>query len=179
MEITKVPPLHCQWGHSVSTAVWLIMVCLAGGLAGGLWLNWVVKSAACSDVQGIQGPVCSSASHLVNSFNESDLFLGGLFFIRGVRGRSPRLGVCRLSGPVLEEHGWGEGLESGAWGTEGVGSENIQGLVGSILMSCFLCVQLLLEAEFPPHCSEVCPPELDSYLSVENLFYRSLYLLIM
>lgn len=55
--------------------------------------------------------VWSSASHLtlVNSSNEIGVFLGGLFFISRVRGRRPRLAVCRSE----RADSWGRGLRKG------------------------------------------------------------------
>lgn len=73
---------HCAPpAHLPPVAVWLIiMLCLAGCLAGGLQVNLILKSGAGCDVWGIEEGraelVWSSASHLtlVNSSNETRLF---------------------------------------------------------------------------------------------------------
>lgn len=74
---------HCAPpAHLPPVAVWLIiMLRLAGCLAGGLQVNLILKSGAGCDVWGIEEGraelVWSSASHLtlVNSSNETRLFL--------------------------------------------------------------------------------------------------------
>lgn len=95
----------------VPVVVWLIiMVCLAGGLRMNLIVNEQL-AVMCRASRGRVELVWSSARHLthVNSSNESGLFLGGLFFISGVRGRRPRLAGW-LSGRQLKRRAeeWGE-----------------------------------------------------------------------
>lgn len=68
------------------------------------WLRCAGHQGGCVEL------VWSLASHLthVNSSNESGLFLGGLFFISGVRGRRPQLAGW-LSGRQLKRRAeeWG------------------------------------------------------------------------
>lgn len=81
----------CTPAHLPPVAVWLIIVLrLAGCLAGGLQVNLILKSGAGCDVWGTE-LVWSSASHLtlVNSSNETaPPTVGSLFFsfVRRVRG---------------------------------------------------------------------------------------------
>ena len=137
-----VPPHTCTCG------------CLAYyyGLSGRL-PGWWSPSELDSEISsrlwcvGHQGNrvelVWSSASHLtlVNSSNESGLFLSGLFFISRVRGHRPRLAVCRSAWA----DGWGRGLKKGV--REGVIRAEGEGgkcsAASWLIILCFLCVLLL------------------------------------
>lgn len=112
----------------------------------------------CAEHQGGRAElVWSSASHLtlVNNSNESGLFLGGLFFIRGVRGRRPRLAGFRIwEGRQLKK-----GVREGDTRAEGEGEKH--SVASWLRMFCFLCVPLVLltltASRSPSMCEHLTP----------------------
>lgn len=136
----------CHWGHCAPPLCLRLSGLLLWSVWQAAWLvvskwTWYWNQQPAVMCRASRELVWSSASHLtlVNSSNESGLFLGGLFFIRGVRGLRTGPALCQVwEGRRLRKR---ELLEKGDMRGKG---ENIQWL----LMFCFLYAPLVLVTNF-------------------------------